>query len=95
MLINYYDITGNFVSNIKGPNYMVNDNAQAHSFINSSDRSLSFLPWAHSYGQTCELWMLISKGASIGLCRGFNSILDDLQLVKPTMLFSVPTLYKR
>ena len=100
----------NFVSNIVGPNSMVED---PHSFINSSDCSLSFLPWAHSYGQTCELWMLISHGAvsiftyvfqwinltflkkSLGLCRGFNSIIEDLQLVQPTVLFSVPTLYKR
>merc|ERR1711862_1034111 len=38
---------------------------------------------------------LMSHGASLGLCRGFPTILEDLQLVKPTMLFSVPTLYKR
>lgn len=83
----------NFATNVKGPTRMVND--PFSELVNSSDRSLSFLPWAHSYGQTCELWMLMSTGASLGLCRGFPSILEDLQLVKPTMIFSVPTLYKR
>jgi len=82
----------NFSTNVKGPSRMIDD---PFSLVNSSDRSLSFLPWAHSYGQTCELWMLMSTGASLGLCRGFPSILEDLQLVKPTMIFSVPTLYKR
>ena len=31
----------------------------------------------------------------MGICRGIPKILDDLQLVKPTLLFAVPTLYKR
>ena len=64
-------------------------------FIRSSDRSLAFLPWAHSYGQTCELWCAISHGGSMGICRGVPLILEDLALVKPTVLFAVPTLYKK
>jgi long-chain acyl-CoA synthetase len=31
----------------------------------------------------------------MGICRGIPHILDDLQLVKPTLLYAVPTLYKR
>lgn len=64
-------------------------------FLRQSDRSLAFLPWAHSYGQTCELWAGMSQGTSMGICRGVPSILEDLQLVKPSILFAVPTLYKR
>ena len=63
--------------------------------VDESDRSLAFLPWAHSYGQTCELWMGMSMGASMGICRGVHLILEDLQLVKPSILFAVPTLYKK
>lgn len=82
----------NIVSNLTGINGMVED---PHYFLNETDKSLSFLPWAHSYGQTTELWKLMAHGSSLGICRGFTSILEDLQLVKPTVLFSVPTLYKR
>ena len=83
----------NFTSNVKGATRsLVKD---PKNFVRESDRSLSFLPWAHSYGQTCELWSLISSGASMGICRGVPLILEDLQLVKPTNLFSVPTLYKK
>jgi long-chain acyl-CoA synthetase len=64
-------------------------------FVNEHDRSLAFLPWAHSYGQTCELWLGIAHGASAGICRGVPFILEDLQKVKPTCLFAVPTLYKK
>jgi len=31
----------------------------------------------------------------MGISRGIPAILEDLQLVKPTVLFSVPTLYKK
>ena len=82
----------NSISNIYGVRSMVKNPAD---LVRQSDRSLSFLPWAHSYGQTCELWCFMSHGASLGICRGVPSILEDLQLVKPTALFSVPTLYKR
>lgn len=83
----------NFTSNVKGAIRSLVDNPK--EFVRESDRSLSFLPWAHSYGQTCELWSLMSSGASMGICRGVPVILEDLQLVKPTNLFSVPTLYKK
>jgi len=31
----------------------------------------------------------------MGICRGVPSLLEDLQLVKPTVLFAVPTLHKK
>jgi len=82
----------NIASNVKGVRGMVEN---VHDFIRSSDRSLAFLPWAHSYGQTCELWMGMAHGGSAGISRGVPHLLEDLQLVKPTVLFAVPTLYKR
>jgi len=35
----------------------------------------------------------MSMGAGMGICRGVPVILEDLQMVKPSVLFSVPTLY--
>jgi len=37
----------------------------------------------------------MAHGVSIGICRGVPSLLEDLQLVKPTVLFAVPTLHKK
>ncbi|GMI27827.1 hypothetical protein TeGR_g2502 [Tetraparma gracilis] len=82
----------NQVSNMYGTRATV---ADPTDFMRTNDRSLSFLPWAHSYGQTCELYSMMAHGAAIGVCRGVPDILEDLQLVKPSILFSVPTLYKR
>jgi long-chain acyl-CoA synthetase len=83
----------NFVSNVKGASRsMVADPKQ---FFREDDCTLAFLPWAHSYGQTCELWNLMAHGGAMGVGRGIPHILEDLTLVKPTALFAVPTLYKK
>ena len=83
----------NFCSNVKGASRtMVEDPKE---FVREDDRTLAFLPWAHSYGQTCELWNTMAHGAGMGICRGVPHILEDLTMVQPTTLFAVPTLYKR
>jgi long-chain acyl-CoA synthetase len=61
----------------------------------ASDRSLSFLPWAHSFGQTVELHALLSLGASLAICEGVDKILDNLVETKPTLLFSVPRIFNK
>ena len=68
-----------------------------HEFFPMSpeDRSLSFLPWAHSFGQTCELHGLFSMGASMGIAEAVDKIVDNLAEVQPTLLFSVPRIFNR
>ena len=83
----------NFCSNVKGAARTMVENPK--DLFGQHDVSLAFLPWAHSYGQTCELWNLMAHGGSMGICRGVPHILEDLTMVKPTALFAVPTLYKR
>jgi long-chain acyl-CoA synthetase len=58
-------------------------------------RSLSFLPWAHAFGHTAELHMLISSGASMGIARGVDTIVEDIKDVRPTVLFAVPRVFNR
>ncbi len=59
------------------------------------DRSLSFLPWAHSFGQVCELHALFSSGASMGLAESVTKIIENLAEVQPTLLFSVPRIFNK
>lgn len=63
--------------------------------MSEDDRSLSFLPWAHSFGQTVELHCLISMGAAIGIAESVPKLIDNLGEVKPTVLFSVPRIFNR
>ncbi len=68
-----------------------------HEFfpMTPEDRSLSFLPWAHSFGQTCELHGLFSMGASMGIAEAVDKIVANLSEVQPTLLFSVPRIFNR
>jgi len=63
--------------------------------LSEEDVSLSFLPWAHSFGQTVELHALLSYGASMGLAESVSTIIDNLAEVRPTLLFSVPRIFNR
>lgn len=59
------------------------------------DTSLSFLPWAHSFGQTVELNGMFSCGASMGLAERVDTIIENLSEVHPTLLFSVPRIFNK
>ncbi len=59
------------------------------------DRSLSFLPWAHSFGHTGELHVMITVGASMALSESVDKIVANLAEVHPTVLMSVPRIFNR
>jgi long-chain acyl-CoA synthetase len=63
--------------------------------VELADRSLSFLPWAHVFGQTVELHVLLSTGSSMALCEGVDRILENLAEVEPSLLFSVPRIFNK
>ncbi|MCC7541438.1 MAG: long-chain fatty acid--CoA ligase [Deltaproteobacteria bacterium] len=63
--------------------------------FSANDRSLSFLPWAHSFGQTVELHGMISVGASMGLAESTEKIVANLGEVQPTILMSVPRIFNK
>lgn len=74
-------------------------NAQAgwHKYpdLGPNSRSLSILPWAHSFGQTAEVNMFLQFGGSVGFVESVNTIANDLQLVKPTHLVAVPRVFNK
>lgn len=63
--------------------------------IGEDEVSLSFLPWAHSFGQTVELHLMFSRGASMGLVESVSTIITNLAEVRPTILMSVPRIFNR
>jgi len=78
---------GNITSNV---------NAMQDFFpLETVDRSLSFLPWAHSFGQTVELHMGMSFGIAMAICDDVDKLVDYLGEVRPTLLISVPRIFNR
>jgi long-chain acyl-CoA synthetase len=63
--------------------------------LRPEDRSLSFLPWAHAFGQTAELHTLIAGGASMALAESIPKLIDNLAEVRPTTLLAVPNVFNR
>jgi long-chain acyl-CoA synthetase len=63
--------------------------------LGPSDRSVSFLPWAHVYGQVVELHILLAAGGSTAFNTNTEHLFDDLQDVKPTILFAVPRIFNK
>ncbi len=59
------------------------------------ERSLAFLPWAHSFGQTCELHGLVSLGSEIAINDSIPNLIGNLADAKPTILFAVPRIFNR
>jgi long-chain acyl-CoA synthetase len=64
-----------------------------HEF-NENDRTLSLLPWAHTYGQG-EMHTFLSIGASLGFMESPATLVDDMAQVKPTFLLAVPRVFNR
>ena len=64
-----------------------------HEF-DENDRTLSLLPWAHTYGQG-EMHTFLSLGASLGFMESPATLVDDMAQVKPTFLLAVPRVFNR
>ncbi len=70
----------------------VNAVRQVHD-VRPDDVSCAFLPWAHAFGLTCELFGMMSGGGSLGLSADMDALDEDLQAVRPTVLFAVPQVW--
>jgi len=79
---------GNFTSNVHAI-------IKIFPVLSEETKTLSFLPWAHSYGQTAELHTIMRVGGSTGFAEDATTIVDDLALVQPTMLVAVPRIFNR
>ena len=59
------------------------------------DVTLSFLPWAHILGQGADLHVLVAIGFSTAFAESPQTIMNDLQIVKPTIIISVPKIFNK
>jgi long-chain acyl-CoA synthetase len=57
--------------------------------------TLTILPWAHTFGQSAELFAIIRLGGAMGMIESTKTIINDIVEVKPTFIVAVPTVFNR
>ena len=62
--------------------------------VNEQDRFFSILPWSHSYGLTCELFFSMTRGCSIYIDDGTDTI-KNLKQSKSTLFCVVPKVIEK
>lgn len=65
------------------------------SFAPLDEHSVSFsiLPWGHIFGQVGELYHGAVCGGSAGLMDSLDTLVEDIQKVRPTALVAVPRIF--
>lgn len=79
---------GNILSNIEGIQFWVIE-------LLPEDISLSYLPLSHIFERLAGHYLPLSIGVTIGYAENINTIPDDLQEIRPTVLTSVPHLFEK
>jgi long-chain acyl-CoA synthetase len=77
-------------------NIVSNVNAVHKIFpLEPEDCSVSFLPWAHSFGQTVELHVMLSMGCHVAFAESVPKLVDNFGEVRPTILVAVPRIFNK
>ncbi len=77
-------------------NLLTNAHATLDTFmVNDQDLFLSFLPLSHTFERTLGYYLTMMTGTTVAFARSVQSLSDDLQHLRPTLLISVPRVYER
>ncbi|GGE15241.1 AMP-dependent synthetase [Marinithermofilum abyssi] len=79
---------GNFLANIEGVQFWCLE-------ARSEDVMLSYLPLSHVFERMAGQFMPLSVGATIAYAESLDTIQENLQEVKPTVMTSVPRLFEK
>ena len=65
------------------------------SGVSNADTLLSFLPLSHTFERTVGYYMSMMAGATVAYARSVPLLADDLKIIRPTILVSVPRIFER
>jgi long-chain acyl-CoA synthetase len=78
---------GNLLSNVLG--------VLAVAAPEPDDLQLNWLPFSHIYARTCDFYKCQAGGITLALAESAETVLANLQEVRPTYMNSVPRLYEK
>jgi len=77
-------------------NILSNAYAGLHSIsVYPTDRMLSFLPLSHMFERTIGCYLNVMAGSSVAFNRSIPELIDDMAMVKPTVLITVPRIFEK
>ncbi|MEE9447003.1 MAG: long-chain fatty acid--CoA ligase [Arenicellales bacterium] len=59
------------------------------------DQHLSFLPLSHTLERTVGYYLMMMAGAKVAYNRSIPELAEDLQIIKPTIMITVPRIFER
>ena len=78
---------GNFIADIVGTTEAI--------WILPTDKFFSILPLSHVFERTAGYYIPIYAGAAIGYCLSLETLSQEIQEYKPTIVLAVPRLYEK
>jgi long-chain acyl-CoA synthetase len=63
--------------------------------IGPDDTILSYLPYSHVMERVDGIFVPMSAGATIWLARGMDKLVEDIQVVRPTIMLGVPRVFEK
>ena len=63
--------------------------------INERDTMVSFLPLCHMFERTCGYYTMLLAGAAIAYAESLDTIRQDIQAIRPTLLIVVPRVLEK
>ncbi len=77
-------------------NMLWNAWAGLHSMmIYPEDQHLSFLPLSHTLERTVGYYLMMMAGAKVAYNRSIPQLADDIRIIKPTIMITVPRIFER
>lgn len=67
----------------------------SHYAFDENDVCLSFLPLSHTYEREMGQMLAFFYGTTIAYCQKASTIMEDMQIFKPTYFLSVPRIFER
>lgn len=63
--------------------------------VRGDDLFLSFLPLSHTFERTLGYYLPMMTGTTVAFARSIPLLPEDLKIVRPTLIISVPRIYER